>query len=230
MPTPGPGRAVSERDRREARARLSAAQRAGCFGTSDLYEERLEALAAASTDADLEAIVGDLPELLTDHARAQVLAVVRDAHVQGRLGPADFDERTERCLGPLTRADAELVVSDLGYRVEHRVPPRRVRRLVSRCAPAVGAGVLCGAAVLVAPAGLGVPVEPWVPLAAGVGVFAAAFAALLRLAVGLRGRLARTLVVGGPAEAGREAGPPRRRRRPGRVSGLPRSWRGSPPS
>lgn len=187
VPAGGPAQPVTERERRAARRVLARAQHEGRFGVSDLYEQRLEALAGVATRAGLDVLVGDLDDLLTDPSRERVLEVIRHAHAVGTLQLADFDERTERCLGPITSQEAGTLVSDLGFRIERPAGPSRVRRIASRAAPAAVVGVLSGAAVLAAPIGFGVGVSPWVPLAVGTGVFGALFAAVVTLAWKVRG-------------------------------------------
>lgn len=187
VPAGGPARPVTERERRAARLLLARAQREGRFGVSDLYEVRLDALAGVATRAELELVVRDVDDLLTDATRERVLAVVRHAHAVGTLPLAGFDERTERCLGAITSQEAEALVSDLGYLVERTARPTRTRRIASRAAPAALVGVLSGAAVLAAPIGFGVGVSPWVPLAAGTAVFGALFASVVTLAWKVRG-------------------------------------------
>ncbi|MGC8470709.1 MAG: hypothetical protein ACP5PM_00225 [Acidimicrobiales bacterium] len=184
----GPSRRIGEKDRQMARGLLARAQRDGQFGASDVYEQRLDALAGVVTRADLDVLVADLDELVPEPLRAQVLAVVRQAYADGTLPADGFDERTERCLGMLTAKEAEGLVSDLGYRIERAARAHRVRTLASRVAPPAAVGICSGAAVLAAPVALGTGVGHWVPLAVATGAFGAVCASGVALAWKLRPR------------------------------------------
>ncbi len=188
VPADGLPRRISEKERQEARGLLTRAQREGRFGASDVYEQRLEGLAGAVTKADLDAIVADLDELIPETTRAQLLAVVRQAHADGTLPADGFYERTERCLGAVTRNEAATLVSDLGYRIERAERVPRLRKLPSRVAPPAVVGVCSGVAVLAAPVALGTGVAHWVPLAVGTAVFGTACASGVAFAWTLRSR------------------------------------------
>ena len=188
VPADGLPRRSSEKERQEARGLLTRAQREGRFGASDVYEQRLEGLAGAVTKADLDAIVADLDELIPETTRAQLLAVVRQAHADGTLPADGFYERTERCLGAVTRNEAATLVSDLGYRIERAERVPRLRKLPSRVAPPAVVGVCSGVAVLAAPVALGTGVAHWVPLAVGTAVFGTACASGVAFAWTLRSR------------------------------------------
>ena len=182
VPVAGPPRRIGEKERQEARGLLARAQREGRFGASDVYEQRLEGLAGAVTKADLDAIVADLDELIPEATRAQLLAVIRQAHADGTLPADGFYERTERCLGTVTRNEAAALVTDLGYRIERAERATRLRKLASRVAPPAVVGVCSGVAVLAAPVALGTGVAHWVPLAVGTAVFGTACASGVALA------------------------------------------------
>ena len=188
----GPSRPVGEKDRQMARVLLARAQRDGRFGASDVYEQRLEALAGVVTRADLDVLVADLDDLVPEPVRAQVLGVLRQAYGDGTLSSDGFDERTDRCLGMLTAKEAEALVSDLGYRIERAERAHRMRtlasRVASRVAPPAAVGICSGAAVLAAPVALGTGVGHWVPLAVGTGAFGAVCASGIALAWRLRPR------------------------------------------
>ena len=186
VPVAGPPRRIGEKERQEARGLLARAQREGRFGASDVYEQRLEALAGVVTRADLDVLVADLDELVPEALRAQVLAVVRQAYAGGTLPADGFYERTERCLGMLTATEAEALVFDLGYRIERAERAHRLRTLASRVAPPAAVGVCSGAAVLGIPVALGTGVAHWVPLAVGTGVFGTVCASGVALAWRLR--------------------------------------------
>ena len=188
VPADGLPRRISEKERQEARGLLTRAQREGRFGASDVYEQRLEGLAGAVTKADLDAIVADLDELIPETTRAQLLAVVRQAHADGTLPADGFYERTERCLGAVTRNEAATLVSDLGYRIERAERVPRLRKLPSCVAPPAVVGVCSGVAVLAAPVALGTGVAHWVPLAVGTAVFGTACASGVAFAWTLRSR------------------------------------------
>ncbi len=206
VPVPGPMTRIGEKDRQKARGLLARARREGRFGTSDVYEQRLERLAGAVSTADLDGLVADLDELVCEQLRAQLLAVVRRAYADGTLSADQFDERTERCLGMLRVTEATALVSDLGYRIERARRAHRLRSLAPRLiAPAV-VGVCSGAAVLAAPVALGTGVAHWVPLAVGTGVFGAACASGVALAWRLRPSTGwRSGVRGAGVPAGRRA-------------------------
>ena len=205
----GPSRPVGEKDRHMARVLLARAQREGRFGASDVYEQRLEALAGVVTRADLDVLVADLDELVPEALRAQVLAVVRQAYAGGTLPADGFYERTERCLGMLTATEAEALVFDLGYRIERAERAHRLRTLASRVAPPAAVGVCSGAAVLGIPVALGTGVAHWVPLAVGTAVFGTACASGVALAWTLcpRPRWRAPVRAQGAREPGRGARP-----------------------
>ncbi|MDA8074897.1 MAG: DUF1707 domain-containing protein [Actinomycetota bacterium] len=188
VPAAGPPRRIGEKDRQEARGLLARAQREGRFGASDVYEQRLEALAVAVTRRDVDVLVADLDELVPEPLRAHVLAVVRQAYADGTLPADGFDERTERCLGMLTAKEAAALVADLGYQIERAGRAQRLRALASRVAPPAAVGICSGAAVLAAPVALGTGVAHWMPLAVGTGVFGAVCASGVALAWRLRPR------------------------------------------
>ena len=182
----GPSRPIGEKDRQEARGLLARARREGRFGASDVYEQRLEALAGVVTRADLDVLVADLDELVPEPLRAQVLGVLRQAYADGTLPADGFDERTDRCLGMLTAKEAAALVADLGYRIERAGRAHRLRTLASRVAPPAVVGVCSGAAVLAAPVALGTGVGHWMPLAVATGAFGSVCASGVALAWRLR--------------------------------------------
>jgi hypothetical protein len=186
VPVTGPSKPLTESERREARDLLARAQGEGRFGSSDVYEQRLERLANASTKADLSPLLDDLDDLLDDSLRAGLLAVIRAAHARGHLSAEQFDQRTDRSLGALRATQARELVADLGYGIERQVNAPRLQVLVVRVIPPVLAGVCSGAAVLAAPVALGTGVAHWVPLALGAGVFGTACASGVALAWRLR--------------------------------------------
>ena len=188
VPVAGPPRRIGEKERQEARGLLARAQREGRFGASDVYEQRLEGLVGAVTKADLDSIVADLDELIPEATRAQLLAVIRQAHADGTLPADGFYERTERCLGTVTRNEAAALVIDLGYRIERTERATRLRKLASRVAPPAVVGVCSGAAVLAAPVALGTGVAHWVPLAVGTAAFGTMCTSGVMLAWTLRPR------------------------------------------
>ncbi|MEW2859380.1 DUF1707 domain-containing protein, partial [Lactiplantibacillus paraplantarum] len=51
--------------------------------------------------------------LVNDVDRDRVVALLRDAYVDGRLSPDDFDDRVTRALGAVTRADLNAALTGL---------------------------------------------------------------------------------------------------------------------
>lgn len=178
-------RRVGEREREAAAALLARASRAGRFGASDLYERRMEELVTARTQSDIDRLTGDLDELVTGKIRTRMLRVIAKARAEGRLEFAEFCERTDRCLEPVTRTRANGLVGDLGYRV---VRPGRRRHswepAARRVALAGLVGGVAGTALVVVPSALDLPggVGQWLPLAVGTGVFSAIGSGLASLA------------------------------------------------
>lgn len=174
-----PEHRISDAGREEAAEALGRAQREGRFGASDLYERRMASLHGAARRRDLDHLVGDLDDLVPGRVRDGMLRAVARAHAEGRLDFAEFSARSDRCLGPLTRADAEVLVRDLGYRIAPPVPQRRV--LAAWAGPlrrvgTVGAvGGIVGAGLVALPAGLELPgeISMWLPLALATGAFTA---------------------------------------------------------
>ncbi len=194
-------RRVGARDREAAAAELARASRAGRFGASDLYERRMESLVTARTQADVERLTGDLEELVTGKIRTRMLRVIAKARAEGRLEFDEFCERTDRCLEPITRAHADGLVADLGYRVVRRARHRRSWEPVARRVVLTGlAGGVAGTALVALPTALDLPggVGQWLPLALGTGLFSAIGSGVAALAWMVRppGRVAR--VVRGP--------------------------------
>lgn len=167
---------VGERDREIAAGLLARAQAAGRFGASDLYERRMEELVTARTWADLDVLTADLKELVTSKVRTRMLRVIAKARAEDRLDFDEFCERTDRCLQPITRADAQDLVGDLGYRV---VRPGRHHPTWEPAARRVAftglIGGLAGTVLVAVPTSLDLPggVGQWLPLAIGTGVFSA---------------------------------------------------------
>ncbi|MGH8981788.1 MAG: DUF1707 SHOCT-like domain-containing protein [Acidimicrobiales bacterium] len=167
---------VSEHDREVAAGLLGHAQRAGHFGASDLYERRMEGLVTASSWADLDVLTADLKELVTGKVRTRMLRVIAKARAQDRLDFDEFCERTDRCLLPLMREDAEKLVGDLGYRVVHPGRHHPDWEPAARRAAFTGlVGGLVGMVLVAVPTSLDLPggVGQWLPLAIGTGVFTA---------------------------------------------------------
>lgn len=188
------GRArVGAKDRDDVRALLSDANRAGCFGATDAYERHLEALDACNTASELAALVADVEDLVPEALRHVLLRVLRTAHVDGRLGFEEFEDRTTRCLGALHANEADAMVRDLGHRVV-RAPPKRVMRGLRSVSSVIGVPALAGAAmggtVAAVPAALSVPgaTAQWVPLAVACGVFSAVATGVASAAWRLRRR------------------------------------------
>lgn len=167
---------VTEEARDVAARRLARAQREGRFASSDLYERRMEALLGARRRSDLDRIAGDLDDLVPGSVRSRLLRVVARAHADGRLDFEEFTRRSDRCLEPLTRVEADALVADLGFRLV-----RRARRgpawlgVVRRVAVPAAVGGAVGTALVAVPAGLDLPggFSQWLPLAVGTGVFSA---------------------------------------------------------
>lgn len=199
-------RRVSEGERELAAGQLARAQREGRFGASDLYEQRMEGLLTARTQGDLDALVGDLGELVTARIRTRMLRVIARARAEGRLDFDEFCQRTDRCLEPLAREHADGLVGDLGYRLVRPVRRRRSWEPLARRAALTGlVGGAVGTALVAVPTALDLPggVGQWLPLAAGTGVFTAVGTAIATVAWTVRGAEARAAVararqIGGP--------------------------------
>ncbi|MGH9109135.1 MAG: DUF1707 domain-containing protein [Acidimicrobiales bacterium] len=202
-------RRMTDVDREQAARRLGRAQEEGRFGSSDLYEQRMESLLAARRQTDVDRLVGDLGDLVPSSVRARMLRVVARAHADGRLDMDELTWRTDRCLEPMTRARAEALVGDLGYRI---VRPGRTRlvmtRSVRRVAVTAAAAGAAGAALVAVPAGLDLPggFSQWFPLAIGTGVFTAAGAGIAAVAWLVRPGPRRLLA--GPVGRGEDATAP----------------------
>lgn len=163
----------------------------------------MEELVTARTRADVDRLIADLDELVTGKIRTRMLRVIAKARVEDRLGFDEFCERTDRCLEPITRAHADGLVADLGYRVVRRARRGRSWEPVARRIVLTGlvAGV-AGTALVAVPAALDLPggIGQWLPLALGTGFFSAIGSGVAALAWMVRppGRAAR--LVRGPHE------------------------------
>lgn len=210
-------RRVSEGEREQAAGQLARAQREGRFGASDMYERRMEGLLTARTQGDLDALVGDLDDLVTARIRTRMLRVIARARAEGRLDFDEFCQRTDRCLEPLVRVHADGLVGDLGYRVVRPVRRHRPWEPLARRAAMTGlAGGAVGTALVAVPTALDLPggVGQWLPLALGTGVFTAVGTAIATVAWTVRGAearaaLARARQLAGPAKgSGQDRRPP----------------------
>ena len=207
--TPGDGggdRRVGDAERSQAADALARAQREGRFGSSDLYEQRMDELPAARRQADLDRLTGDLDDLVPAPVRQEVLEAVARAHARGILDFDEFDVRSDRGLGPLTYAAAEQLVGDLGYEITGwtaPVPSRWRRRFRVVAVPAAVGG-LVGTALVAVPAAVDLPGDAvqWLPLAVGTGLFAAVGTAIATVAWKVR----RPTGVGGHPGAGDHPG------------------------
>lgn len=180
-----PARRVGERDREAAATRLARASRAGRFGASDLYERRMEALVTARTRGDIDRLTRDLDELVTGRLRTRMLRAIAKARAEDRLDFDEFCGRTDRCLEPITRADADGLVADLGLRVVRRARHRRSWEPVVRRVVLTGlVGGVAGTALVAVPTALDLPggVGQWLPLAVGTGIFSAIGSGIAALA------------------------------------------------
>lgn len=181
LPSGVPGttsaRRITDATRERAATALGRAQREGRFGSSDLYERRMAGLPSARRQRDLDDLLADLDDLVPGRVRDGMLRLIARAHADGRLDFVQFSMRSDRCLGPLTRLEADALVHDLGYRVawanrgllsrsEWAAPVRRVAALG-------GAGGIVGAGLVAVPAGIDLPggISLWLPLAIATGVF-----------------------------------------------------------
>jgi len=183
---------VGDADRARAAAALSGAQRDGRFGSSDEYERRMEALAAARRQSDVVALTGDLDDLVPSPVRQEVLDAVARAHARGLLDFEEFEGRSDRALRPLSYADAGVLVADLGYEVVDRRnrEPARWRRWVRLVGVPAAVGGVAGVALVAVPAAVDLPGDAvhWLPLAIGTGVFTAVGSAIAAVAWKVRRR------------------------------------------
>jgi Domain of unknown function (DUF1707) len=212
-------RRVTEAERETAAGLLSQAQRDGRFGASDLYERRMEALVAARTQADVDALVGDLRDLVTGRVRTRMLRVIARARADGQLDFDEFCERTDRCLEPLSRAHADGLVGDLGYQV---VRPLRRRPswepAARRVAAASVVGGLVGTALVAVPSALDLPggLGQWMPLAVGTGIVSAIGTAIAAVAWTVRSARSHPVVLRSEVVRSGEPDPPGSERLPDR--------------
>ena len=156
----------------------------------------MEALLGARRRLDLDLIAGDLDDLVPAWVRSRLLRLVARAHADGRLDFEEFTRRTDRCLEPLTRIEADALVADLGFRlvrpVRRRPPWLGVLRRVA--VPAAAGGAI-GMALVAVPAGIDLPggFSQWLPLAVGTGAFSAVGTGVAALAWLLRPPSRRTV-------------------------------------
>jgi uncharacterized protein DUF1707 len=179
-------RRVGDAERARAADALARAQRDGRFGSSDLYEQRMDELPAARCQADLDRLTGDLDDLVPAPVRQEVLDAVAKAHARGVLDFDEFDVRSDRSLGPLTYAAANRLVTDLGYEIADRTTavPSRWRRWLGVVAVPAAVGGIVGTGLVAVPAAVDLPGDAvhWLPLAVGTGLFAAIGTAIAAVA------------------------------------------------
>lgn len=183
-----PEHRISDTGREEAAEALGRAQRDGRFGASDLYERRMASLHGAARQRDLDDLLGDLDDLVPGRVREGMLRAVARAHAEGRLDFAEFSARSDRCLGPLSRAEAEALVRDLGYRIALPMPQRGALAAwagpLRRVTTVAAVGGIVGAGLVALPAGLELPgeISMWLPLVFVTGAFTAVASAIATVA------------------------------------------------